>query len=208
MRVPASVSSLEQLGRVQLSKSFFMREFLYSEISQIERIPNIPSNPDLAIEVGKRLCQEVLEPIQDRFGRISIRSAYRSAEVNGKGAENKNQYGCAKNEANFARHIWDVADDEGKGAMACVVLTSFVPYFQATSDWEALAWWIHDHVPAYSELEFFARSKPLAFNVGWHEKPRKTIYAWDPHRVCLTKPEMDNHKGSHASAYQAWLAAR
>ncbi|CAD5923591.1 hypothetical protein [Planktothrix rubescens] len=35
-----TVKSLEELGRVQLSKSFFMREFLYSEISQIEGIPS------------------------------------------------------------------------------------------------------------------------------------------------------------------------
>ena len=66
-----------------------MRDFLYSEISQIEGIPNIPDNPDLAIEAGRSLCEEVLEPIQQHFGRISIRSAYRSSAVNAKGAENK-----------------------------------------------------------------------------------------------------------------------
>jgi hypothetical protein len=49
MKQPQTVKALEELGRVQLSKSFFMREFLYSEISQIENIPNIPSNPELAI---------------------------------------------------------------------------------------------------------------------------------------------------------------
>ncbi len=41
-----TVKKLEELGRVQLSKSFFMREFLYSEISQIEGISNIPENPE------------------------------------------------------------------------------------------------------------------------------------------------------------------
>jgi len=91
MRKPQTVKALEELGRVQLSKSFFMREFLYSEISQIEGIPNIPSDPDLAIAAGKNLCERVLEPIQDALGRISIRSAYRSCAVNAKGAENKNQ---------------------------------------------------------------------------------------------------------------------
>jgi hypothetical protein len=60
---PRSVATLEDFGRTRLSKSFFMRDFLYSEISQIEGIPNIPDDPDLAIEVGKRLCEEVLEPI-------------------------------------------------------------------------------------------------------------------------------------------------
>jgi hypothetical protein len=91
--------------------------------------------------------------------------------------------------------------------MACIVLTPFLPYFETTSNWEALAWWIHDHVPGYSEMEFFTKSSLLAFNIGWHEQPKKTIHAWAPHRKCLTKPGMENHLEGHASEYQAWLAA-
>jgi hypothetical protein len=68
MRRPKSVKRLENLGRVQLSPSFFMRDFLYSEISQIEGIPNIPDNPDLAIEAGRNFCTKVLELIQKHFG--------------------------------------------------------------------------------------------------------------------------------------------
>lgn len=73
MRSPQSVKTLETFGRVRLSKSFFMRDFLYSEISQIEGIPNIPDNPNLAIEVGKALCEQVLEP---NCIRISITTPY------------------------------------------------------------------------------------------------------------------------------------
>ena len=91
MKSPKSVNTLEEFGRIRLSKSFFMRDFLYSEISQIERIPNIPDDPNLAVLVGTALCENVLEPIQAQLGRISIRSAYRSCAVNAKGAENKNQ---------------------------------------------------------------------------------------------------------------------
>lgn len=72
MKSPTSVKTLEEFGRVQLSKSFFMRDFLYSEISQIEKIPNIPDDPDLAIAAGKALCKNVLEPIQDAVGRITL----------------------------------------------------------------------------------------------------------------------------------------
>ena len=52
MKSPKSVKTLENFGRVRLSKSFFMRDFLYSEISQIEGIPNIPDDPKLAILAG------------------------------------------------------------------------------------------------------------------------------------------------------------
>ena len=51
-KAPATVDSLEEFGQVRLLKSFFMRDFLYSEISQIEGIPNIPDDPELAILVG------------------------------------------------------------------------------------------------------------------------------------------------------------
>ena len=125
MQSPKSVKALEELGRVRLSESFFMRDFLYSEISQIERIPNIPEFPDIAIEAGRALCEQVLEPIQKSLGRISIRSGYRSPAVNAKGAENKNQYNCSSNESNYAHHIWDYRDDNGEmGATACIVVNS------------------------------------------------------------------------------------
>ena len=144
LKKPQTVKALEELGRVQLSPSFFMRDFLYSEISQIERIPNIPNNPDLAIKVGKKLCVEILEPIQNKLGKISIRSAYRSPKVNNKGAEHNNQYNCSSNENSYARHIWDVPDKDGEGAIACIVVNSFLPYYEKTKHWQALAWWIHE----------------------------------------------------------------
>ena len=63
----------EELGRVRLSRSFFMRDFLYSEIGNVHGIANLPDDPDLAIVAGRRLCQELLEPLQAAFGRIAIR---------------------------------------------------------------------------------------------------------------------------------------
>ena len=50
MRKPASMWSLETFGRVRLSKYFFMRDFMFSEISGFHGRPNIPENPDLAIK--------------------------------------------------------------------------------------------------------------------------------------------------------------
>lgn len=79
---PKTVSKLEELGRVRLAQNFFYRDFLYSEISQIYGLPNVPDAPDLAIEAGKKLCQELLDPLQEKFGRLAIRSGYRSCEVN------------------------------------------------------------------------------------------------------------------------------
>jgi hypothetical protein len=204
MKPPKSVKTLEELGRVQLSKSFFMRDFLYSEIAQVEQIPNIPDYPDIAIEAGKGLCENVLEPIQDALGRIAIRSAYRSCEVNAKGAENRNQYNCSKNESNYAGHIWDVKDANGFiGATACIVVTSFLPYYQETGDWQALAWWIHDHIPGYSFIFFFP--KLAAFNISWHQNPERRIDSYISPKGCLTREGMKNHKADHSNAYESFL---
>lgn len=214
MRKPQTVKTLEELGRIQLSQNFFMREFLYSEISQIESIPNIPDYPELAIAAGRNLCENVLEPIQEALGRVSIRSGYRSRAVNAKGAENNNQYGCASNEANYAEHIWDVRDTDGyMGATACIVVTSFVPFYESNGDWTALAWWIHDWVEAYSNMTFFP--KYAAFNISWRENPKiyKSIYSYvkNPHtgkRGYLTKSGMDNFSGSHEQFYQHLIGSR
>ena len=204
MRTPRTVKTLEELGRVRLSASFFMRDFLYSEIAMMERIPNVPDYPDKAVEVGRELCQKVLEPIQQQFGRISIRSAYRSPQVNAKGAENRNQYNCASNEANYAAHIWDYDRPDGvRGATACIVVNAFVPYYERTADWPALAWWIHDNVPEYSRMQFYP--KLCAFNINWSTQPERRIDSYVPPKGCLTKPGAANHGGSHADSYAEML---
>lgn len=171
MRKPTSVATLTELGRVRLSKSFFMRDMLHSEIAQVHGLLNAPDDPDLAIEAGQRLCQELLEPLQDEFGRIAIRSAYRSSEVNALG--NTKGYSCASNEKNAAKHIWDMRDEDGcMGAMACVVVPSAYDAHQEPGGWQILARWIHENLP-YSTLYFFPTY--WAVNIGWHERPKRQI---------------------------------
>lgn len=197
MRKPQSIKALEDLGRVRLSKSFYMRDFLYSEISNFHAIPNIPDDPDLAIEAGRRLCEDLLEPLNATFGRLAIRSAYRSCEVNGFG--NANKLNCASNEANYAGHIWDRRDEHGRmGATACVVVPWFADRYEAGTPWQALAWWIHDHLP-YSSLCFFP--KLAAFNITWYEQPERSIYSYAEPKGYLTKPDMPNWAGDHSEYY-------
>jgi hypothetical protein len=169
-----TVRALEELGRVRLSPSFFMRDFLHSEIASFYGMPNMPEDPKLAIHVGRRLCAELLEPLNATFGRIAIRSAYRSPSVNALG--NRKGHNCASNEKNYARHIWDRRDASGRcGATACIVVPWFADRYAAGADWRSLAYWIHDHLP-YSQLQFFP--KLAAFNISWHERPLRAIYSY------------------------------
>jgi hypothetical protein len=64
-----------------------MRDFLFSEIASIHGFANIPTNPKLAIKAGTKLCEELLESLRITFGEVTIRSAYRSPQVNELGRE-------------------------------------------------------------------------------------------------------------------------
>ncbi|MEO5806375.1 hypothetical protein [Devosia sp.] len=202
MRKPQTVKALEDFGRVRLSESFFMRDFLYSEIAAINGLSNLPDDPDLAIAAGTVLCETLLEPLQQQFGRLSVRSAYRSPQVNEFG--NLHDLNCSTNAKNYAGHIWDRRDTQGRvGATACVVVNRFIPHYQRTGDWEAMAWWVHDHLP-YSDMEFFPRY--AAFNLQWREEPIRQISSYiPPRRGKLTGPGMENWAGAHETAYAVML---
>jgi hypothetical protein len=196
MRSIKTVRTAEALGRVRLSQSFFMREFLYSEVANVHRLANLPEDPDLAVQAGSKLCEQVLEPLQAAFGRVALRSGYRSREVNA--FCNKHYGNCGSNERNRARHIWDErSEDGGMGAMVTIALPWLIDR-QSTTGWQAMAWWIHDHLP-YSELQFFPRL--CAFNISWHEFPLRRITSFVPPRGLLTKAGMPGHEGDHRFAY-------
>jgi hypothetical protein len=76
--------------------------------------------------------------------------------------------------------------------MTTVVVPWFVDRLNKSAAWPAMAWWTHDHLP-YSELQFF--SKPTAFNIGWHEFPKRRISSFAAPRGLLTKPGFANHAG-------------
>jgi hypothetical protein len=176
-----------------------MRDFLYSEIANVQGLVNLPDDPSLAVIGGRGLCENLLEPLQATFGRLAIRSSYRSPAVNAYG--NAHKLSCASNARNFARHIWDRRDARGIGALACIVVPWFADRFEEGMPWQAMAWWIHDHLP-YSELQFFP--KLAAFNFGWHELPKRTIYSFIAPRGYLTKPGAPYHDGDHSRFYQGF----
>ena len=144
MRTPRSMSALEEFGRARLSRNFFMRDFLFSEIADFHGIPNLPDDPGLAIEVGRHLCETLLEPLQAGFGRLAIRSGFRARRVTEFGHKRRE---CGSVKVNSAYHVWDLRDEAGcKGAGACIV----VPWFAEAAclgkncRWAYGRWsWIH-----------------------------------------------------------------
>ncbi len=182
MRRPASMWSLETLGRVRLSKHFFMRDFLYSEIGNFHQVQNLPRDPDLAIEHGKALCTELLDPLEETFGRLAIRSGYRSPELNAYG--NANKLNCARNDNPLECHIWDLGQGDAAIAGTSLAIPWFTDQYEAGRDWRDLAWWMHDHLP-YSAIWFFP--KLCAFNLDWRPCPLRTISSYIAPRGMLLR---------------------
>lgn len=185
MKRPETVSALTELGRVRLSEHFFMREMLYSEVANFHGMPNIPDDSALAIEVGRQLCTQILEPLHRTFGHVSVRSAFRSGEVNGycnrrheeTGGRDAGYY-CSDNAYSAARHIWDRRDARGyMGGTVSVVIPWYLPHFERTGDPLPLAWWIRDHIGAYAEMMFFPWL--CAFNIRWYEGPSQKAIILD-----------------------------
>ena len=182
MRKPGTMRGLEDLGRVRLSRYFYMRDFLYSEIANIHERSNIPENPDLAIETGRALCTELLDPLEETFGRIAVRSGYRSPSLNAFG--NENSLNCARNDNPAQCHIWDIGSGDARVAGASIVIPWFADQFNRGRDWRDLAWWMHDHLD-YSTLYFFP--KLAAFNISWRPAPWKQIESYVAPKGMLLK---------------------
>lgn len=50
--------------------------------------------------------------------------------------------------------------------------------------------------------------KLAAFNISWHERPKKRIDSYIEPKGCLTKPGMDNFEGNHEQEYWDYLARK
>ena len=123
------------------------------------------------IEAGRAFCKALLDPLQETFGQVTVRSGYRSADLNRYGNENK--LNCARNDYPGECHIWDLPGKRIAGAS--IVIPWFADQYAQGRDWRDLAWWIHDHIP-YSEQWYFP--KLAAFNLTWEPAPRRTISSY------------------------------
>ncbi len=184
MRRPGSMWSLETLGRVRLSRHFWMREFLYSEIGNFHEISNISDDPDLALERGRAFATTLLDPLEETFGRVFVRSGYRSAQLNAFG--NARKLNCARNDYPLECHIWDLPDRPVAGAS--IVIPWFADRYAQGRDWRDLAWWLHDHLD-YSDIWFFP--KLCAFNLAWRPVPLRRIDSYIAPKGTLLKAGAD-----------------
>lgn len=66
---------------MNITKNFKLDEFTRSDTARIRKIDNTPSKK--IIEELTKLCEEVLQPIRDKYGKpINVTSGYRSEALN------------------------------------------------------------------------------------------------------------------------------
>ena len=190
---------LEEFGRIRLSRHFFMRDFLHSEIGGFFGLRNLPIDEALAVANARILCETILEPLWATFGQVHVRSGYRAPALNAFG--NARGLKCSSNEKTYADHIFDVPDADGHlGATACIVLPWFLDRARQPADWVKLAWYLHDHLPSYHRMVFFQRQ--TAFNIGWHEKPRREVFSYVPPKGWLIRSGTLEGWGNHRALYE------
>ena len=64
---------------MNLSRNFTLQELIKSDTAIRKGIDNNP-NAD-QVEKLKKLCENVLQPVRDHFGRVKVTSGYRSPEL-------------------------------------------------------------------------------------------------------------------------------
>ena len=64
---------------MQLSRNFSLQELIKSDTAIRKGIDNNPNSDQ--IEKLKLLCENILQPVRDHFGRVKVTSGYRSIEL-------------------------------------------------------------------------------------------------------------------------------
>ena len=64
---------------MRLSKNFSLKELIKSETATRKNINNNPNEDN--IENLQRLCDHVLQPVRDHFGRVKVTSGFRSEDL-------------------------------------------------------------------------------------------------------------------------------
>ena len=85
--------------RIRLSKNFALAEMVKSSTAERLRVDNSPSSIHLVNLT--HLCINILQPVREQFGVITINSGYRSPALNAKVGGSKTSQHCNGQAADF-----------------------------------------------------------------------------------------------------------
>ena len=93
----------EELARTRLSKNFILRDFLFSTEAAALGLSNYPEHPELVIAAARSLCDKILEPVLERFGRFAIVFGYQCRQAIEAGMSKSERL----NPRSSNPHMWD-----------------------------------------------------------------------------------------------------
>lgn len=187
VRQPKSIKALKEayegLSRIRLSKNFILRDFLFSTASSSLRVTNYPEHPELVIAAGKALCDQLLEPILQRFGRFAITFGYQSRE--GAEADDPTLSPTAS-----CPHVWD-RKSWGDEVYARVDILPFCVEDGDISK-EAFARWIMHNLDVDLLMQW-TRSNVFCLTIS--PRPRRVWLEWG--NPSLGQPRQTRYMGAH-----------
>lgn len=116
-----------------LSPHFRLGEMVRTSHRRIDNTPSLDVVDRLTM-----LCQELLEPVRERFGPLWVTSGYRCAALNttiGGSSTSAHLHGCA---ADFVP-VWDVSTHD----IVKWIVSSNLLYDQVIDEYSSTANWVH-----------------------------------------------------------------
>src|SRR4051812_42606434 len=99
----SKIRQYDKWSKTRLSKSFIIRDFLFSTESAAMGLSNLPEDRSMVLRAGKALCEQVLEAVLTHFGRFAITFGYQCREA----IEADSRSGKRLNPRGSNPHQWD-----------------------------------------------------------------------------------------------------
>lgn len=186
-RAKPGPTQIEALARVRLSKNFILRDFLFSAECAARCASNYPEDPDAVIRAGKALCERVLEPVAEHFGRPAITFGYMCREVIDMGMSE------AERLANYHSsnpHHWD-RGTFGEEVYARIDILPFCVEDGEVSKHEFGHWLMHNL--DIDLLMQWRRSNVFCITIS--PRPRRVWIGWGSSK--LGEPRREMFMGAH-----------
>lgn len=181
-----AIDELEALSTVRLSKNFILRDFLYSTESAALGLSNLPENPLMVIKAGKALCEHLLEPILDRFGRFAITFGYQCRT----GVERHiSQRKRLENPHSSSPHQWDRGTWGNEVYARVDILPFCVEDGEVTK--EAFGHWLMHNLDIDLLMQW---KRSNVFCISISPKPRRVWFEWGD--TALGQPRRETFMGS------------
>jgi hypothetical protein len=162
---------LTNIELARISRNFILRDFMYSTHAKLMGVPNEPEDLDMVIKSGKAICEKILEPILEHFGRFAITFGYGCRQVV---EADMSEAQRAANPRSSSPHQWD-RSTWGNEIYARVDILPFCVEDGLVSKYDFGHWLMHN-LDADLLMQW---SRSNIFCITISPKPRRVWLEWN-----------------------------